>query len=389
MPIYDFIIIGLGTAGSATCMTLARRGFRVLGIDRHRPPHTMGSHHGASRSVRRAYLEGTAYVPMALKSWELWRKLERDSGRNLLVETGNLTIGPADSPAVAGFMGSAQTYDIPHALLDASDVRKKWPQLTLPDSFVAGLEKAAGIVFPELSIRTFLAEAEKAGADLSFDEPVNRWSEDHDHVHVHTARGAYETGRVLISAGAWTSGLLDLPENPLQPKRVPVHWITVPDDPRLHLGHFPVSFWQVPEGERLEASITHTEFYILPVIGPSPQMKIAFHNKLADCDPMTLDRTVVEDELDSIKHMIQRFLPDLQHCPMTSEVCMYTLTSDGHFYLGKRPGSQNVYTAALAGHGFKFAPVLGEILADLMTDVAPEVDTKLFSPDRFGRIKKT
>ena len=124
MQPYDFVIIGLGTAGSAACMTLARRGVRVLGIDKYRPPHTMGSHHGASRSVRRAYLEGTAYVPMALKSWELWRKLERDSGQDLLVETGNLTIGPPDSPAVEGFIASAQTYDVPHAVLSAVEVSK-------------------------------------------------------------------------------------------------------------------------------------------------------------------------------------------------------------------------------------------------------------------------
>ncbi len=385
MPIYDFIIIGLGTAGSATCMTLARRGFRVLGIDRHRPPHAIGSHHGLSRSVRRAYLEGTAYVPMAMRSWELWRKLESDSGRDLLVETGNLTIGPPDSPAVTGFVASAQTYAIPHAVLKASEVQKKWPQLVLPDTFVAGLEKAAGIVFPELSIKTFLAEAEKAGADLAFDEPVKRWSEDNGHVHVHTTRSTYEAGRVLIAAGAWTNGLLDLPGNPLQPKRVPVHWIGVPDDPSIHLGHFPVSFWQVPDRERLEAPQNHTEFYILPVIGPSPKMKIAFHNKLIDCDPMTLDRTVFPDEVDGIKEMIERFLPGLQHYPITSEVCMYTMTSDGHFYLGKRPGSENVYAVALAGHGFKFAPVLGEILADLLADQSPGVDIKMFSPDRFGR----
>ena len=110
MPNYDFIIIGLGTAGSATCMTLARRGFRVLGIDKHHPPHAMGSHHGASRSVRRAYLEGTAYVPMALKSWELWQKLERDSGQDLLVETGNLTIGLPDGPRSLRFpSGKRQT----------------------------------------------------------------------------------------------------------------------------------------------------------------------------------------------------------------------------------------------------------------------------------------
>ena len=384
MQPYDFVIIGLGTAGSAACMTLARRGFRVLGIDKYRPPHTLGSHHGASRSVRRAYLEGTAYVPMALKSWELWRKLERDSGRNLLVETGNLTIGPPDSPAVEGFIASAQTYDIPHAVLSAVDVRKKWPQLALPEPFYAGLEKTAGIVFPELSIQTFLAEAEKAGADLVFDEQVNRWSEIQGHVHVYTGRSTYEADRVLISAGAWTNWLLDLPENPLQPKRVPVHWIEVPNDSSLRLGHFPVSFWQVLDRERSELPSKHTEFYILPVIDPSSQMKIAFHNKLADCDPMTIDRTVSANEVDDIKDMIERFLPGLHHCPIASEVCMYTMTSDGHFYLGKRPGSENIYGVALAGHGFKFAPVLGEILADLMMDGSSEVDINMFSPDRFG-----
>jgi sarcosine oxidase len=282
-------------------------------------------------------------------------------------------------------MASAQTYDIPHAVLNASEVRKKWPQLALPDTFVAGLEKTAGIVFPELSIHTFLAEAEKAGDDLAFDEPVIRWSENHGHVHVHTARSAYEAGRLLISAGAWANRLLDLPGNPLQPKRVPVHWIKVSKDPSLRLGHFPVSFWQVPDRERSEVLKNHAEFYILPVIGPSSQMKIAFHNQLADCDPLTLDRTVSPDEIDGIKDMIERFLPGLHDCPMTSEVCMYTMTSDGHFYLGKRTGSENVYCAALAGHGFKFAPVLGEILADLMIDVSPEVDTNMFSPDRFGQ----
>lgn len=213
---------------------------------------------------------------------------------------------------------------------------------------------------------------------------MNRWLEGHGHVHVQTARSAYESGRVLISAGAWSNGLLGLPGKPLQPKRVPVHWIDVPEDPSLHLGHFPVSFWQISDGEHLKAPITHIEFYILPVIRPSSQMKIAFHNKLADCDPLTLDRTVFADEVDGIRDMIGRFLPGLHHCPITSEVCMYTMTSDGHFYLGKRPGSENVYGVALAGHGFKFAPVLGEILADLMAGVSPEVDTKMFSPERFG-----
>jgi sarcosine oxidase len=389
MAAYDFIVVGLGTAGSATCMTLARRGFNVLGIDKYSPPHNMGSHHGVTRSVRRAYMEGTSYVPMAQRAWELWRKLERDSGQKLLVKTGNLTIGPPDSPAVLGFLASAQSYAIPHECLTASEVRKRWPQLSPPKTFVAGLEKEAGIVFPEMSIITFLAEAEKAGADLVMDEPVERWSEDKSTVYVHTARNTYETGRLLISAGAWTNRLLDLQGRPLMPKRVPVHWVQAPKDKRLHLGRFPVNFWQVPIKKRFESPRTYREFYALPVIDPAAQIKIAFHNELVDCDPVTLIREVLPDEVEKIKAIISHFLPGLRRCAINSEVCMYTMTPDGHFYLGKRPGSSHVFGVALAGHGFKFAPALGEILADLMMDKSPVVGIELFEPNRFNPEKET
>jgi len=383
MPAYDFIIVGLGTSGSATCMTLARRGFNVLGIDTYSPPHTQGSHHGATRSVRRAYLEGTSYVPMAQKSWELWRKLEKDSGQKLLVHTGNLTIGPPESPAVSGFFASAQSYHIPHEYLTAADVRKRWPQLVPPDTCVAGLEKEAGIVFPELSVGTFLAEAEKAGARLAVGERVVNWTEGFGNVTVHTTSGSYEAGRVLISAGAWTSRLLLLPDKVLTPKRVPVHWLEVPDDKGLQLGQYPVNFWQVPVEKSPESPHTYTEFYSLPAVSPGAALKVAFHNGLEDCDPAQPDRDVSPAEFEAIKTVISRYLPDLQFAPICSEVCMYTMTADGHFYLGLAPGSHHVFTVALAGHGFKFAPVLGEILADLMTDIPPEFDIGLFSPKRF------
>ena len=389
MSTYDFIIVGLGTVGSATCMTLARRGFSVLGIDAYRPPHKKGSHHGASRSVRRAYLEGSAYVPMALRSWKLWRRLEKDTGKKLLVKTGNLTIGPPESPAVQGFMASARSYEIPHECLTPGEVRKRWPQLALPDNFVAGLEKEAGIVFPELSVATFLAEARKAGADLVMGERMDKWTESHDKIQVHTVQKTYEAGRLLISAGAWTNRLLGLPERLLKPKRVPVHWIEVPKAKPYSIGHFPVNFWQVPMEKSSGSSRTYKEFYTLPVMGPSSRLKAAFHNGLVDCDPVTLNREVSTDEVETIKTVISQFFPGLHDCSITSEVCMYTMTPDGHFYLGKRPESKRVFGAALAGHGFKFAPVLGEILADIMADIQPEIDIRLFSPNRFTPEKQT
>jgi sarcosine oxidase len=269
---------------------------------------------------------------MAQRSWELWRKLEKDSGQKLLIETGNLTIGPPDSPAVSGFMASAQTYEIPHEGLTATEVRRRWPQLSLPDTFVAGLEKSAGIVFPELSIATFLAEAEKAGADLVTEEPLARWSEDHGTVYDHTNRHTYETGRLLISAGAWTNELLRLPRRLLMPKRVPVHWVKAPEDQGFHLGRFPVNFWQIPSENRLSSPQVYREFYALPVIDRTAQIKIAFHNELADCDPIMMGREILPEEVAKIRAIILQFFPGLHQRPITSEVCMYTMTPDGHFH---------------------------------------------------------
>lgn len=137
------------------------------------------------------------------------------------------------------------------------------------------------------------------------------------------------------------------------------------------------------------SSRTYKEFYTLPVMGPSSRLKAAFHNGLVDCDPVTFNREVSTDKLETIKAVILQFFPTLRDCSITSEVCMFTMTPDGHFYLGKRPGSKRVFGSALAGHGFKFAPVLGEILADIMADIQPEIDIRLFSPNRFTPEKQT
>ncbi len=382
---YDVIVVGLGAAGSATCMTLAQRGVSVLGIDAFHPPHTLGSHHGESRSVRRAYLEGTAYLSMAIRAWDLWRKLEKDSGEKLLVTTHNLTIGPPDGPAVSGFLASAQAGGISHDLLTAAEIRKRWPPLAPPSYFAAGLEKEAGIVFPETCIRVFLAMADTAGARLQVDEQVTGWTAAPGGIEVRTSQGRYTAGRVLIAAGARTRRLLGDAGAMLTPKRVPVHWITPPDATAYQLGQFPVNFWQVPMAETAGSSGAHREFYTLPAIKRGGRVKAAFHNQLADGDPEHPLPVVSTAEQTAMRAMLERFLPPLSDRPMTSDTCMYTLTPDDHFVLGPLPQNGNVFAVALAGHGFKFAPVLGETLADVLEGIAPAVDMGFFSPLRFVR----
>jgi len=380
MPIYDVIVVGLGTVGAATCMELGRRGVSVLGLDAYRPPHKMGSHHGESRSIRRAYLEGTAYVPMAQQAWELWRRLERDTGTRLLTPTGNLTIGPGDAPAVQGFLASARRYDIPHDVLTAADVRRRWPQLAVPDNFTAGLEVAAGVVAPEKALIAMLAEAEKAGAAMRFGERVTGWRDEGHHIRVKSSHGAYEAGRLLLSAGAGTKPLLAPQREWLMPKRVPVHWVAPPSARSFELGSWPVNFWQLPVEDKPGA---YHEIYALPVTRSDGRVKVAAHNQLEDCDPLRVVRNVAPEELTDIRSFMATFIPPLAACDIRSDVCLYTMTPDGDFVLGALSGHANVFTTALAGHGFKFAPVLGDIMADMLEAKEPAFDVSRFSPNRF------
>ena len=328
-------------------------------------------------------MEGTAYLPMALRAWELWRQLEKDSGAQLLIRTGNLTIGPPDGPAITGFLASARSGNIPHEVLSAADVRKRCPQLMPPDDFVAGLEVAAGIVFPESCIRVFLQLAEAAGAVLRMDERVNGWTARANSVTVHAARGTYTAGRVLIAAGARSASLLGRSKDRLSPKRVPVHWIDPPDG-AYALGHFPVNFWQVPLQPASHSADAYREFYTLPAMEAGGRVKAAFHNGLDGCNPEKAHHPVTTQETAAIRSMLARFMPTLSERPIMSDICLYTMTPDDHFILGPLPENSDVFGVALAGHGFKFAPVIGEILADLIQGLTPTIDVDPFSLQRFS-----
>jgi len=199
---YDVVVVGLGAMGSAAAYALAACGLRVLGLDRHRPPHRHGSHHGESRIIRKAYYENPAYVPLLERSFAAWRELEERAHAALFLRTGGLMIGAATGELVPGVLASARAHDLPHEMLSSDALAVRYPQFRLDPSMVAVWEEEAGILYPEACIRAFLEGARAARAELRYDEPAQEWTCGPEGVRVSTARNRYAGGALVLTAGA-------------------------------------------------------------------------------------------------------------------------------------------------------------------------------------------
>ena len=243
---FETIIIGLGAMGSAAAYHLAKTGQKILGIDRFKPPHDLGSSHGLTRIIREAYFEDPLYVPLIRRAYELWDDLEKQSGRKLLLKTGGLMIGPADGELVKGAQRSAIEHNIPHEMITSAKLRNRFPIFRPPEDTVAIWEPRAGILFPETSIQTHLEFAAKNGATLLFDEPVLNWQPDGEGIVVFTKTSAYRASRLLLSAGAWTKSLLLELDIPLLVERqIPCWFEPVSNAEAFRPGNcLPVYVWQ-------------------------------------------------------------------------------------------------------------------------------------------------
>ena len=364
---YDVIVVGLGAMGSATAYQLARRGMRVLGLDRFTPPHAFGSSHGETRIIREAYFEHPVYVPMVQRAYELWRDLEKESGTTLLRETGGVMIGRPDSELVKGARHSAELHGLRHEMLTASEVRKRFPALHPENDMVAVWEPRAGVLFPEACISAHLAQAQRYGAELHYEEPMLRWKPEVEGFRMFTALGEYRGRQVVMTAGAWISSLF--PDLPLRIERQVLFWFDPAGASEMfNSEHCPVHLWQF-DGRRF--------FYGFPNLGNG--VKVAFHHGGEATTVDAVRREIEPDEMEDIRSAMRRFLPAADGTLRASTVCMYTNTPDEHFLIDRHPGHpQMLIASACSGHGFKFAPVIGEILADLMEGERPRFDLSLF-----------
>jgi sarcosine oxidase len=349
----DVLVAGLGAMGSAVAYHLARRGARVVGIDRYAPPHDRGSTHGESRIIREAYYEGPEYVPLVQRAYELWEELERDMGRSLLTRTGALMLGAPESELIRGSRRSAEEHGIPHELLDREALARRFPIFSPGPETVGLLEARGGVLDPEACVRAHLDAARAHGAVLRTGEPMIAWSADAHGVAVLTSRGRLHADHLVLAVGPWLPELV--PGLPLEVERQVMLWF----EPRVHPEAFapgwcPVFLW--------ETDPDHL-YYGFPDLGSG--VKVARHHGGETGRVDELEEEVLEEDVEQLRGFLRRHLPAADGRLLRGAVCRYTNTPDHHFLLARHPDHPRVHLVSpCSGHGFKFASAIGERTAE-------------------------
>ena len=375
---YDAIVAGLGGMGSAAAYHLAGRGKRVLGLERHTPVHDRGSSHGQSRIIRQSYFEDPAYVPLLLRAYELWERLE-ETGEKLMTLGGGLMIGPPDGALVSGSVASADEHGLPYEIFSAPELKRRYPIFEPDPNVVALYEERAGFVRPEAGVKAYLGRAASMGAELRFEERMTSWEATSSGVRVETERGSYEAEQLVVSAGAWAGELLGGLGLPLEVTRQLLFWFRPEGGVEAYAPErVPIWIYEPDDGNM---------FYSFPAVDGEQSVKAAFFR--ADgkpTDPETIDREVHDEEVEFIRGYLARHVPSMNGDLVGAKTCMYTNTPDEHFVISTHPEHPQISIAAgFSGHGYKFCSVVGEILADLATEGETRHPIEIFSPKRLAR----
>jgi sarcosine oxidase len=372
--VFDIIVIGLGANGSSALYNLSRTNKKVLGIDRHTPPHSYGSSHGESRIIRQAYHENPIYVPLVKAAYTLWEEIERDAGATLFQKTGGIMLGREDSSVVSGARLSAETHHIAYEFLHAATIQRRFPAFRPSPDTVGILEKEAGILFPEECIKAFLARAAANKADIQYNETVLGITPKNDKVEVATSKGRYIAEKVIIAAGAWTSELLPALQLPLSVERQVLYWFkdgNMPAPSHFLPENMPIYIWEYLPGKL---------FYGFPDLGNG--IKTAHHHAGRSIRPDEMLQDAAKEEISEMEGIANKYL-NMVPIFTTSSVCMYTNTPDENFIIDFHPAFKNIIIASpCSGHGFKFSSLTGKLLSDMAMDNKIDFDLAPFSITR-------
>lgn len=369
----DVIVVGVGGMGSAAVDALAARGKRVLGLEQFGVAHDRGASHGRTRIVRQAYFENPAYIPLLRRSYELWDGLPTEWS---LRRVGCLLLGAETSPVLTGAARSAARWDVPVQPMTAAETRERFPQFAPSPGDVAIFEPGAGYVRPEETVHFLINRARGRGAEIATGQRVEGW-EVGDRVRVRTADLVVEADQLVLTAGAWTPTLAASLALPIRIERRVMHFFAPLTDPRRFApGTMPTFIWDLAAEDSI---------YGFPLDG-ADGVKVGFHNRGPVTDPDRRQPAASPAEVDQMCRVLADRLPEVgagRH--VRSVGCMYALTPDQDFALGFVPGYDDrvVVAAGFSGHGFKFVPVVGEIIADLLVEGPTPYELDFLSPARF------
>lgn len=363
----------MGGMGSAAAFQLARRGLKVLGLERFDIGHAMGSSHGVNRIIRLAYFEHPDYVPLLRRAYEVWRETEALGGERLLFVTGSIDAGPEGSRVVAGSLESCRHHGLDHAVLSPAELAARHPGWRLPEGHMAVFQPEGGFVASERAIQAHVTLALAHGADIRGREPVEAWEPDGRGVAVRTPKGVYRADRLILATGAWIGDAVPALAGKAVPERQVLGWFAPRDPAAFAPDRFPV-------GNLLTR---HGHFYVFPQWG-MPGFKIGLYHHFREeghADALSREPTARDEE--ALRAGIREVFPAADGPVLRLAACLFTNTPDEHFVVDTLPGLPQVTVASpCSGHGFKFASVMGEILADMAEGAKPRFDLSLFRLDR-------
>ena len=380
---FDVIVIGVGSMGSAACYYLSKRGYKVLGLEQFDISHEFGSHAGQSRIIRKAYFEHPDYVPLLVRAYENWNKLEQETSEQLYFKTGLLYAGTSNNEMIRGVKDSASLYNIELEKLNVDDAADRFLQFNFPENFEILFEPEAGFITPEKAIRLFATQAKRNGATIHTNEKVIEWSKDRDGVIVKTNKNTYQCKKLIITAGAWAGKMIPGFSDKIKVTRQFVAWIKTKNENQFALNIFPC--WMVGDDEK------HGCYYGFPLLdtkifGEPAGLKLAHHYPRDITDPDKVDRQTTEDDIKTLNYCLDKYLPRVFESILSTKICLYANSPDENFIIDKLPGyEENVSIACgFSGHGFKFSSVVGEILADLAMEGKAELPIGFLNAKRFS-----
>jgi sarcosine oxidase len=366
---FDVVVLGTGGVGSAALFHAAKSGARTIGFDRFIAPHNHGSSHGQTRIIRQAYFEHPQYVPLLLETYRLWHELEAACNKKLYFETGLLQIGPPEGTVVPGVLRAAREHSLSVEEISAGEVQSRWPAFHVPAGMVGAFERGAGYLRVEDCVAAQLAVAREAGAEIQAPCEVMSW-EPGNPIRLRTAIGPITTDTLIITAGPWAEQLLGDLNLQLEVRRKGVFWFTA----RQSFTNVPCYLYELPHGV----------FYGFPEI--DGRMKVAEHSGGARIkDPLFVDPAIDPHEAERVLNFLGDCLPNVADGLAEHQTCLYTMSPDEHFIVDRHPREPNVvFAAGLSGHGFKFTPVLGKALAEMVLEGGTELHVDFLGLGRFS-----